>query len=68
MKKMDAATMRQLLTQIPTDLLKSELLRRKTVERARAYLPSAERTLARAQAKVKLYRDALAAEDSKDNS
>lgn len=52
------------LTLFTTEELKAELQRRKAVERAKNHLPSAEASLARAQAKVKAYRDSLKEEEA----
>lgn len=51
-----------LLRQFTLEELKAELAYRKTLERAKKHLPSAEASLAKAQAKVQAYRDAMAAE------
>ena len=51
------------LKQFTDEDLKSELARRRTLERARRHLNSAEAALARAEEKVSRYRQVLVDED-----
>lgn len=55
---------RNTLRQFTVDELKEELAYRRTLDRAKKHLPSAEAALQRAQAKVEAYRKALAEETS----